>query len=101
MRAVQKLIMLVDNAIIEYNNLEVTQVTKQYGVKEGIKHFEEAGVNAVLKELQQLHDHKLLSIIMDPKQVTRDMMQQALPYLVFLKDKRDTSIKGQRCADGQ
>ena len=93
-------IMMVVNAIQQYNNLEASPVTPQYGVKKGIKLFGEAGVNAVLKELQQIHDRKVLSAL-DPKIMTKEMIQQALPYLVVFKRKRDTSVKGRGCADGR
>ena len=35
-------------------------VMTQYSMKKGIQEFGEAGVEAVLKELQQLHDRKVL-----------------------------------------
>eukprot|EP00536_Pseudo-nitzschia_multiseries_P007470 jgi/Psemu1/18045/gm1.18045_g len=70
-----------------YNNLDATQVTKQYGVNQGIKIFEEEGVDAVLSELQQLHDRGVIEV-MDPKTLTREMVQQSLQYLMFLKRKR-------------
>ncbi|VEU34053.1 unnamed protein product [Pseudo-nitzschia multistriata] len=93
-------VMLVANAIANYNNLEATHATKQYGVKEGIRRFGTEGVEAVLKELKQLHDRGVVSAL-DPKHMTREMVAQALPYLMFLKRKRDTSIKGRGCADGR
>ena len=43
---------MVANAIKSYNNLKAAQATKQYSVKEGIKVFGDAGVNAVLKEFK-------------------------------------------------
>ncbi|VEU33958.1 unnamed protein product [Pseudo-nitzschia multistriata] len=96
----EECVMLVANAIANYNNLEATHATKQYGMKEGIRRFGEAGVAAVLKELKQLHDRGVVSAL-DPKHITREMVAQALPYLMFLKRKRDTSIKGRGCADGR
>ncbi|VEU41596.1 unnamed protein product [Pseudo-nitzschia multistriata] len=94
------MLMLVAAAIEHYNNIEATHSTKQYGVRQGIKIFGEEGVNAVLKELKQFHDRGVISMI-DPKMMTREMVQQALPYLMFLKRKRDNSVKGRGCADGQ
>jgi hypothetical protein len=38
-------------------------VMTQHSVKKGLKEFGNAGVDAVLKELQQLHDRK----VMEPK----------------------------------
>ena len=87
-------------AIMEYNNIDASQVTKQYGVKQGIKMFGEDGVDAVLTELKQLHDRTVVSPI-NPKLMTKEMRDKALPYLMFLKRKRCGKIKGRGCADGR
>jgi hypothetical protein len=70
----------------------------QYSMKKGIKVFGESGVNAVVEELQQLHDRKAL----DPKRkLSREDKKAALHYLMFLKKKRCGRIKGRGCADGR
>jgi hypothetical protein len=54
----------------------------QHSVKKGLKDFGEAGMQAVLKEMQQLHDREVL----DPKgpnEVTRQQRHDALRYLMF------------------
>ena len=69
-------------------------------MKKGIKEFGEAGVDAVLDELQQLHDRKAL----EPRpadKLTREERRAALNYLMFLKKKRNGQIKGRGCADGR
>ena len=79
--------------------LESTVMT-QHNIKKDIKLFGDAGVNAVLKELQQLHDRKVL----EPKDATKlsgDDKRAALQYLMFLKQKRNGTIKGRGCADGR
>ena len=53
-----------------------------------------------MKELRQLHDRKVL----EPKsgeQLTKDDKAGALQYLMFLKQKRNGTIKGRGCADGR
>ena len=71
----------------------------QHSVNKGLKVFGEAGVTAVLSELQQLHDRKVL----EPKgdELTRKQKSDALRYLMFLKQKRCGRIKGRGCADGR
>jgi hypothetical protein len=62
-------------------------------MKKGIKLFGEAGIEAVLKELKQLHDCKVL----EPTSATtmsREDKKAALQYLMFLKKKRTGTIKG-------
>jgi hypothetical protein len=47
----------------DYSHLHATleeTVMTQHSMKRGLKEFGDAGVNAVLKELQQLHDRKVL-----------------------------------------
>jgi hypothetical protein len=69
-------------------------------MKKGIKIFGDAGVEAVLKELQQLHDRDVLK----PKHAETLSHQErkgALQYLMFLKQKRSGKIKGRGCADGR
>jgi len=47
----------------DYSHVHITledAVMTQYSMKKGIQELGEAGVEAVLKELQQLHDRKVL-----------------------------------------
>ena len=72
----------------------------QYGIKQGLKLFGPRGSDAVLNELKQLHDLK----VMEPKhasELTHEQRRGALPYLMFLKEKRCGKIKGRGCADGR
>jgi hypothetical protein len=67
-------------------------------MKKGIQEFGEAGVEAVLKELQQLHDRGVLEP-KEPTELSREEKRAALQYLMFLKKKRCRRIKGRGCAD--
>jgi Reverse transcriptase (RNA-dependent DNA polymerase) len=69
-------------------------------MKAGIRLFGEKGEAAVQSELSQLLERK----VMEPMQVatlTYQEKKRALPYLMFLKEKRDGKIKGRGCADGR
>ena len=62
--------------------------------------FGEAAVEAVLKELKQLHDHLVIEPVNADKMTLKEK-QGALAYLMFLKEKRTGEIKGRGCADGR
>ena len=82
-----------------HTTLECTVMT-QHSMKKGIKVFGEAGIEAVLQELKQLHDRKVL----EPRSasdLSPSERKAALQYLMFLKQKRSGKIKGRGCADGR
>ena len=87
----------------DYSHLHTTlesTVMTQHSMKKGIKIFGEAGVDAVLQELKQLHDRKVL----EPRSasdLSASEKKDALQYLMFLKQKRSGKIKGRGCADGR
>ena len=71
----------------------------QYNVKKGLKIFGEAGAEAVVMEMKQLHDRGVIQ----PKlanMLTQEEKRRSLQYLMFLKKKRCGCIKGQGCVDG-
>ncbi|MGL4350555.1 MAG: reverse transcriptase domain-containing protein, partial [Plesiomonas shigelloides] len=73
---------------------------QQVSMKKGIKLFGEKGTAAVETELQQLHDRKVMEPV-DGKKLSWEEKRKALPYLMFLKDKRDGKVKARGCADGR
>jgi hypothetical protein len=82
-----------------YPDLEHTALT-QYNVRKGLKIFGEAGAQAVIEEMQQLHDRSVI----EPKlanMLTNEEKGRSLQYLMFLKQKRCGRIKGRGCADGR
>ena len=92
------------HAISEYNSppsdfdIVHNTVLSQYTLKKGLQVFGKAGAAAVTKELQQLHDRGVLA----PKllmELTKEQRTRSLAYLMFLKQKRDDTIKGRGCAD--
>jgi hypothetical protein len=71
----------------DYGHLHATlehTVMTQHSMKRGIKEFGEAGVDAVLKELQQLHDRKVLEPV-HVSNMTKEEKRASLQYLMFLK----------------
>jgi hypothetical protein len=88
----------------DYGHLHATLesiVMTQMNLKKGIKEFGQAGVDAVLKELKQLHDRK----VVEPKHASTlsgEEKRDALQYLSdVLKRKRNGDIKGRGCAYGR
>ena len=70
----------------------------QHGMRKGLQVFGKAGEDAVTKELTQLHERKVLKPVANLNCKER---QDALKYLMFLKEKRNGIIKGRGCADGR
>jgi hypothetical protein len=76
-------------------------VMTQHSVKKGLKLYGEAGAEAVVSKMQQLHDR---DVTIEPKSanmLTVEEKRKALHYLMFLKKKRCGRIKGRGCADGR
>jgi hypothetical protein len=87
----------------DYNHmhaqLEHVMMT-QFSIKKGLEEFGEAGADAVIREMQQLHNREVIK----PKaahMLTQEEKRKALHYLMFLKQKRCGQIKGRGCADGR
>eukprot|EP00804_Cyclotella_cryptica_P003532 CCRYP_002153-RB/>CCRYP_002153-RB protein AED:0.61 eAED:0.32 QI:0/-1/0/1/-1/1/1/0/615 len=72
----------------------------QYSLKAGLKVFGEEGEKAISKELGQFHDLSVF-IPMDPTKLTRQERAAALASLMFLKQKKDGTLKARACADGR
>ena len=72
----------------------------QYPMTKGLKLFGDEGVQAVRKEVQQLHDVNALQPL-HPKDLSVKQRSRVLEYLMFLKQKRTGLIKGRGCADGR
>ena len=73
--------------------------TRQMSMKKGLKMFGNGGYAAVKKEMQQLHDRKVMQPIRR-KDLSPEQKKEALGYLMFLKKKQCGKIKGRGCAGG-
>jgi hypothetical protein len=67
------------NTIASFTKFEASKSTPQYGFNRGMEEFGELGFEATIKEV----------------------WCDALSYLMFLKRKRDGSVKARGCADGR
>ena len=87
---------------VVYDENEVLRhtVLTQYTLKKGLQVFGPPGVEAVYKELQQLHKRKV-GEPRDASTLSPTQKRNALGYLMFLKQKRTGQIKGRGCADGR
>ena len=74
--------------------------TPQMSMKRGMREFGEEGYTAVRKEMQQLHDRKVMQSI-KRKDLTPTQKREVLGYLMFLKKKRNGTVKGRGCVDGR
>jgi hypothetical protein len=75
-------------------------ILQQYSIGAGLKKFRERGEKGVTKELSQMHNMSVFAPIMK-SDLTREERKKAISSLMFLKEKRDKSIKGRFCADGR
>jgi hypothetical protein len=89
------------NTIASFTNFEASKSTPQYGLNRGMKEFGELGFEATMKEL----DDNLMGMgavrILEPNEVNKDVWCEALSYLMFLKRKRNGTVKARGCADGR
>ena len=87
---------------IGYEQNEVLRhtVLTQYTLKKGLQVFGPPGVEAVYKELLQLHECKVREP-QDASKLSPVQKKNALGYRMFLKQKRTGQIKGRGCADGR
>jgi hypothetical protein len=74
-------------------------VMVQYSMKAGMKQFKQRGEDAVSKELSQLHFRDTFEPI-NPKDLTNEERKEVLESHLFLKEKRDATIKGRMVAGG-
>jgi hypothetical protein len=87
----------------DYSHLHaniVHHAMTQYSLNRGLRKFRGKGEKAVEKELGQLHMKGTLSHV-QVKDLSPVQKKGALESLMFLKEKRDGSIKGRACADGR
>ena len=85
---------------MEYTFACVTHtVMTQLSMKAGMKKWGPAGEGAVSKELSQLHYRDSFEPL-NPKKLTKEERDAALESHLFLKQKRDLSIKGRMVAGG-
>ena len=63
---------------------DAPEETPQMSMKQGLKMFGEGGYAAVKKEMQQLHDQKVMQPV-SRKDLSPEQKKEALGYLMFLE----------------
>jgi hypothetical protein len=76
-------------------------ILQQYSIGAGLKKFRERGEKGVTKELAQMHNIWPFSPPIMKSDLTSEEKKKAISSLMFLKEKRDKSVKGRFCADGR
>jgi hypothetical protein len=79
--------------------LEAIALT-QYNLKRGLKEFGKDGIDALGKEMEQLHMRKVEKPV-DASKLTPEGKKATLQYLMFMTKKRCGRIKARGCADGR
>jgi hypothetical protein len=74
-------------------------ITTQYSMKKGLKLYKERGVEAINKELSQLHLRDTFEPI-HPNELNKEQHNHVLESHLFLKEKRDTTVKGRMVTGG-
>ena len=72
----------------------------QYSITAGLKKFKEKGEKGVTKELTQMHDMRVFTPVLK-ESLNKEERSKALASLMFLKEKRDMTVKARMCADGR
>ena len=74
-------------------------ILTQYSLNKGLKEFGDRDEEAVVKELNSLKDMDTF-FPMNGDELTKEQRTRAISSLMFLKEKRDGTIKGRACAIG-
>ena len=74
-------------------------VMTQLSMKAGLKRWKQKAENAVTSELEQLHFRDTFEPL-NPKKLSKDEYSKVLESHLFLKEKRDESVKGRMVAGG-
>ncbi len=72
----------------------------QYSITAGLLKFKQKGENGVTKELTQMHDMNVFTPVLK-ESLSSEEQAKALASLMFLKEKRDKTVKARMCADGR
>jgi hypothetical protein len=71
-----------------------------YSLRKGLKKFRKVGEDAISKELKQRHTRDTF-MPQYSKTLSDEHKRGALESFMFIKEKRDGSIKGRACTDGR
>jgi hypothetical protein len=88
-----------NTALAGMNNLQASSFLQTYSLKQGIKKFGKQGIEAVHKEMKQIHDR----VVFEPisiKEMTKLEKKRAMESLILLTEKRVKTVKAHVCANG-
>ena len=77
----------------EYFEIEASKVTPQYGFRKGLRLFGNKGYQAVKHELKANLLRRGYIVMLSWKDLTWDIRNQALGYVMFLQRKRSGKMK--------
>jgi hypothetical protein len=86
-------------ALAGMNDIQALSFVQTYSLKQGIKKFGKQGIEAVHKEMKQIHDRVVFELI-SIEEMTQIERKRAMESLIFLTEKRDKTIKARACANG-
>jgi hypothetical protein len=81
------------------NNIQASSFLQTYSLKQGIKKFGKQGIEAIHKEMEQIHDQ----VVFEPigiEEMTKLERKRAMESLIFLTEKRVETVKARVCANG-
>jgi hypothetical protein len=85
--------------LVGMNDTQASSFLQTYSLKQGIKKFGEQGIEAVHKEMKQIHDRGVFEPI-GIEEMTKLERKRAMESLIFLTEKRDETVKARVCANG-
>jgi hypothetical protein len=85
--------------LIGMNDAQASSFLQTYSLKKGIEKFGETGIEAVHKEMKQIHDQVVFEPISIEKMTILER-KAAMESLIFLTEKIDETIKARVCANG-
>ena len=85
--------------VSEFNKMEASLDTPQFGYNKGLKLFGKEAYEATVKELSDnLLDRGAVEMVLNP---SKRIYQMSMLYLMFIKRKRTGLIKSRGCCDGR
>jgi hypothetical protein len=89
-----------NTALAGMNDVQASSFLQAYSLKQGIKKFGQPGIEAVHKEMKQIHDRVVFDEPISIKEMTKLERKRAMESLIFLTEKRDETVKARVCVIG-
>eukprot|EP00934_Nitzschia_sp_Nitz4_P004202 Nitzschia sp. Nitz4//scaffold466_size5842//986//4399//NITZ4_009198-RA/size5842-processed-gene-0.7-mRNA-1//-1//CDS//3329552510//4192//frame0 len=87
------------NSAVENPSHKHYAFAQTYSIRSGVRKFGDAGKQAVVNEIKQLHDRTVFKPI-DANHLTPLELKRAMSTITILTQKRDGRIKSRTCVDG-